>query len=245
MDNKHLFAIYWQAVEKYANEKTVCLGDQQLYQRIVKILRLTEDDKIILFNKKINIHFKIIDINKKEVFLELISIHKNKEFKNKISVFICLIKKDAFEQAIYNCVEMGATVIQPIVTQKSHYKKFVKNDLDRLNKILISAAEQSKNFNFPELNDPIDFACLKNEFQNKNTSKIYFDANGQKIDLVLKEVSKSNDFILMTGPEGDLTNNEKELLKENKFIFCALTPTILRSQTAISLAIGIFRSYFD
>jgi len=46
----------------------------------------------------------------------------------------------------------------------------------------------------------------------------------------------------MIGPEGDLTAQEKELLKERGVQFLRLTPTILRAQQAVVVAMGIFRS---
>jgi len=46
----------------------------------------------------------------------------------------------------------------------------------------------------------------------------------------------------MVGPEEDLTNQKKEQLKQAKFLFCALTPTVLRSSQAIALGSGIIRS---
>ncbi len=45
------------------------------------------------------------------------------------------------------------------------------------------------------------------------------------------------------GPEGDLTKEEKAYLKEQGFLFCALTPTVLRAQQAVALGLGILRSY--
>ncbi|HEB41963.1 MAG TPA: hypothetical protein ENI08_03015 [Candidatus Dependentiae bacterium] len=48
--------------------------------------------------------------------------------------------------------------------------------------------------------------------------------------------------MLMVGSEGDLTEQEKEQPRETTFLFCALTPTVLRSSQAIALGSGIIRS---
>ena len=45
------------------------------------------------------------------------------------------------------------------------------------------------------------------------------------------------------GPEGDLTLEEKAYLKQLGFVFCALTPTVLRAQQAVALGLGVLRSY--
>jgi RsmE family RNA methyltransferase len=55
-------------------------------------------------------------------------------------------------------------------------------------------------------------------------------------------VKRAGATVLFVGPEGDLTDQEKVLLKQNGFIFCALTPTILRACEAIALGAGVVRS---
>ena len=40
----------------------------------------------------------------------------------------------------------------------------------------------------------------------------------------------------------DLTEQEKNLLQDQGFLFCALTPTILRAQQAVALSAGLIRS---
>jgi 16S rRNA U1498 N3-methylase RsmE len=52
----------------------------------------------------------------------------------------------------------------------------------------------------------------------------------------------SGNILLLVGPEGDLTLEEKEIVRANKFIFCALTPTIMRAVQATGLAAGFVRS---
>ena len=43
----------------------------------------------------------------------------------------------------------------------------------------------------------------------------------------------------MIGPEGDLTMQEKDLLKERDVQFLRLTPTVLRAQQAVAVSMGI------
>jgi len=46
----------------------------------------------------------------------------------------------------------------------------------------------------------------------------------------------------MFGPEGGLTKQEEDLLKENDFEFYVLTPTVLRSVEAVAVGLGSVRS---
>ncbi len=74
--------------------------------------------------------------------------------------------------------------------------------------------------------------------------KIYFDPTGESLSDIIARVKKISptSIIVMVGPEGDLTDQEKEQLRQEKFLFCALTPTVLRSSQAIALGSGIIRS---
>jgi len=48
-------------------------------------------------------------------------------------------------------------------------------------------------------------------------------------------------IMLVVGPEGDLTVDEKKLLSSAHYTACSLTPTVLRSEEAATLAAGIIR----
>ncbi len=52
----------------------------------------------------------------------------------------------------------------------------------------------------------------------------------------------SDALVICSGPEGDLTCEEKRMLADANFLFCALTPTVLRAQQAVAVGLGSFRS---
>ena len=247
--NKHEFAIFFQSIDDFQVDELIKIDQEQIYHRIIRVLRLQINDHIILFNKDINAIAKILSIEKK--YLTLCILNKNNNIKNKpkITMLISVLKREAFQEAIYSCVETGINVIQPILTHKVHLTKFDQKEFDRFQGVVISAAEQSKNFDFSDFNKPISFQDLIAQLDKReNVIKIYFDVQGQNIldviNLILeKSLDKSlEEIFLMVGPEGDLTQEEKNILKGAQFKFCSLTTTILRAQSAVALASGIFRS---
>jgi 16S rRNA U1498 N3-methylase RsmE len=74
--------------------------------------------------------------------------------------------------------------------------------------------------------------------------KIYCDPQGVPLVQCIEQVHalKPATLVIMSGPEADLTQPEKSMLRSKGVIFCALTPTILRSFQAITLSAGIFRA---
>lgn len=238
--DKHEFAIYFENLDfNLANELIVT--DKDLYHRIVNILRLKLSERLILFNQNINILTQISEISKKFIKLQIIEKHDNKKLSPEITMLVSVLKRESFEEAIYYCVELGANVIQPVITQKVHFKNWQEKEWQRLQRIIISAAEQSKNFNFPTIQEPLKLDEIIKSLDT-HSLKIFFDSNGQNFTEISYKFSKCKELILLTGPEGDLTPQEKETLHKAQFQFCKLTPTILRAQTAVSLALGLFRT---
>ena len=106
---------------------------------------------------------------------------------------------------------------------------------------MIAAAEQSKQFIIPTMHMVID---LKDWKPQGSSYSIFFDGGGTPLKEVLHDLDRQVDeFIACVGPEGDLTKEEKHQLKDQGFIFCALTPTILRAKQSIAVGLGVLRFY--
>ena len=67
--SKHLFALY---LEDYSSDKKeLIIKDPLIYHRITRVLRLSENEELIIFNKKFNVLSKIKIIDKKTIILVL------------------------------------------------------------------------------------------------------------------------------------------------------------------------------
>lgn len=247
MLNSHEFALYFLGVTNIALEKlnSFRLINKNLVNRITKVLRLKESESLILFSSNYNIQVTIENISKKELVLKINNISENKKIKPVVIYGLPILKKQSFEQAVYSLVELGAQIIQPLITQKTQHKWIEKNtekEYERLNKIIIAACEQAKQFNVPQLNKILTLSTwLKSLDKNNN---IFFDPEGESSFQVIKELKKSKpkELILLSGPEASLTDKEKEILLNYNFKFCSLTPTILRATEAVTVALGLIRS---
>lgn len=247
-NNKHEFAFYLENTSSITRSLSVgnelVIDDKIIYHRISHVLRLNTDDIFFIFDHSQHIKFQLQHFEKKRYITgKIVEKNKNKILKPTIEFWLPLLKKDNFEMALYTLVELGVQSIQPVITEKSQPVSDLQKRYTRYQKIILSAAEQSKNFAFPILNKNMSLRDLLHR-NNNNNKKIYFDPAGDTLWDVISTI-KSNSYdklCLMVGPEGDLLKKEKELLKENKFMFCKLTPTILRSFQAITVGLGAFRS---
>ncbi len=247
LNEKHLFALHHtDLIEEIGSAsvgKEVIIADPDLAHRVVSILRLSVGESFILFDR--NIHATVSlsgSVKNKLVKVILSEKNKNSRALPEIIFLLPLLKKEALETALYSLTEMGITTIQLIDTQKSQ-QRWGQKEFERAQKIIIAAAEQSKNFCYPQLHAPQSISSSLDKLP-RESKKLFFDPAGVHIALPLAELKNAKlPIILAIGPEGDLTAQEKELLKQTGFTFSALTPTILRACQAAALAAGILRSY--
>ncbi len=241
--NIHEFALYVTDLPGLKPGTLYTLKDQDLIHRMLHVLRLQQDDQFILFSRT---HAFVCTINtylKKELIINIITPKQVSKIMPVINVFLPMLKRTALEEALYSCTELGAQVIQLIYTDKTPHTKVQPKDLERYQRIIISAAEQCKHFCFPELRAPIMLEkALKNI--NPNVLNIFGDPEGNSYTTLLDAKNPLNckEITILVGPEGDLTPEEKLALKEYNFNFVHLTPTILRAQQALTVLLGIIRS---
>ncbi|MFZ5953691.1 MAG: RsmE family RNA methyltransferase [Candidatus Dependentiae bacterium] len=245
---KHEFALYYPHLSDYnVTSGVITLTDKELTHRISSILRLQVNETVILFNKDIYVHLTLQAIARNRIDAIVNAIHKNKPIEPYITALIPLLKKDALETLFYHLVELGITCYQIVTTQKVQRSWQGEKEYQRLENIMIAAAEQSKNFFIPHsLGQPKPLSAVIEEYNSKpiQLTKIFFDVDGQRISELFPQLTQSNHFLITVGPEGDLTDAEKRLLKEHNFYTCRLTPTILRSWQAATIGIGTIRSFF-
>lgn len=248
----HIFAFYTEFVNFIVKNRSCFdiqeITDPMLIYRIANVLKLEKNNIIILFDSQYNILCKIIGIEfKKKVIIELVNIEPNIAIEPKITALLPILKKEAFEDAIYYLTQLGVQNIQILLTEKTHKLINIRPDNNRIKKIMIAAAEQSKQFILPNLLDniPLDIYLLSNLLDKKdNNINLFFDPAGNKFLDIINTINsiKIDHIFALVGPEGDLTEKEKAKLAEYNFNFCALTKTILRTQDAILLGFGTLRS---
>jgi RsmE family RNA methyltransferase len=241
---QHIFAFYYPTVTHMGctHGTQYCINDHILCHRIMHVVRLHHGDPFILFDQHMHIGCVLGDIHKKSIQFTVTSHQCNTVHVPHITVLLPLLKKDAFEETLYAATELGANVIQLIMTKKGQRLFGGTKEFERIYRILQAAAEQSKNFSYPKVLDPVPFEQAIMGFQG--AIKIFFDPDGCQLYDVIRSIQSNivGHIVILAGPEGDLTTEEKCLVRKNDFIFCRLTPTILRAQQAFVVSMATLRS---
>lgn len=231
-NNVHEFALFFAALAE--TKDTFTIKDSDTVQRITNVLRLKPGGVVILFNKTHHAQFTCSLFSRKEVSGTLSALQKNKKVTPHITVLLPLLKRDALESAVYGLTECGGNSVQLITTEKVQRKWQGQKELERLQRIIISAAEQSKHFSFPNILAPIN---LQEAVQKLEGIPLLFaDTKGKKLPPLT-----SQKIVLLVGPEGDLSASEKEFITQKNALFFKLTPTILRAQQAAIIALSLLR----
>lgn len=227
--NNHCFSFYYAELSSCKFPSCV-ITDSTLVHRLANIMRYQMGDVCMLFDKVHHVYAQIVWISKKEIHISCGTKELNAKIEPELVLFLPLLKKDALEQAVYNSVVAGVSAIQLIVTEKCHRKHITTSERERLQKIIIAACEQSKYYMVPPLYETktLHDACST----YKNYKKYYTDFDGESLTRLTEK------SVIMVGPEGDLTVEEKKYMQDQGAYFFVLTPTVLRSQEAVLVAVA-------
>jgi len=249
-NNNHEFAFYTENItdilSAFSEHDKVIIKNPEISHRLAHIIRAQKNDVFILFDRTNNITLELIEIiKKKQITAKIVTKQKNTIITPTINFILPLLKREYFETSLYTLTELGANSITTVITKKSQQKWQTQKANKRFLHIITAAAEQSKNFAFPELKHPAHLHEYVHNAKLENSIYIFFDPEGEDLDTVIQKINtKSYENInLMIGPEGDLANEEKNMVQNKGFIFCKLTPTVLRSCQAVAVGLGAFRSF--
>ena len=206
--------------------------DKSQSHYVSKVMRLKEKEVFSLFNSSGEWEAKISNITKSIVEFNVTKQLRHKENTKDLWLAVSPIKSNYFNFMIQKATELGVTKFLPIIFERTIVRKINK---ERLEKVIIEAAEQSNRITVPSIEDP---QKLKS-FLNNDMDLIFTDLNtaNTKIDLT-KLTTKPTCVII--GPEGDFSEEEREeILKFNGVQPIKINENILRSETAVISALSI------
>ncbi len=210
-------------------------------KHIVKVLRKNVGDKINIINGKGFLFIaEIEEIKKNTVSLKVIKKEKKeKQHKYNLHLAIAPTKNiNRFEWFLEKATEIGINEITPIICSRSERKKV---NLERCNRIIISAIKQSMKFYRPKLNSPISFIdFIDKEYPGE---KYIAHCLNQKKHKIIK--SKNLSHLILIGPEGDFSENEISQAINKKFKPTTLGNSRLRTETAGVVATQTLNLLFE
>jgi 16S rRNA (uracil1498-N3)-methyltransferase len=207
--------------------------DKSQSHYVSKVMRVKMSEIFSLFNNSGEWEAKILNISKSIVEFNITKQLRQKESTKELWLAFSPIKSNYFNFMIQKATELGVTKFIPIIFERTIVRKINK---ERLEKVIIEAAEQSNRINVPSIEEPQN---LKDFLSNKKMDLIFTDLNSQnkKIDL---EKLTSNPTCVIIGPEGDFSEQEREQIIAFEGVQpIKINENILRSETAVISALSI------
>ena len=206
--------------------------DKSQSHYVSKVMRLKEKEVFSLFNSSGEWEAKILNITKTIVEFNVTKQLRQKENTKDLWLAFSPIKSNYFNFMIQKATELGVTKFLPIIFERTIVRKINK---ERLEKVIIEAAEQSNRITVPIIEEP---QKLKN-FLSNDMDLIFTDLNSANTKIDLKKLTTKPTCVIV-GPEGDFSEQEREeILKFNGVQSIKINENILRSETAVISALSI------
>ena len=207
--------------------------DKSQSHYVNKVMRVKENEVFSLFNSSGEWEAKILSISKNIVEFNITKQLRQKETTKELWLAFSPIKSNYFNFMIQKATELGVTKFLPIVFDRTIVRKINK---ERLEKVIIEAAEQSNRINVPSIEEP---QSLNSFLKNSKMDLIFTDLNTSNTKIDLNQLT-SNPTCVIIGPEGDFSEVERQkILEFNGVQAIKINENILRSETAVISAISI------
>jgi len=207
--------------------------DKSQSHYISKVMRIKENEIFSLFNSNGEWEAKILTISKTLVEFSVTKQLRQKENPKELWLAFSPIKSNYSNFMIQKATELGVTKFFPIIFDRSIVRKINK---ERLEKVIIEAAEQSNRIQVPKIEN---CQSLKNFISSNDVDIILTDINTNN-KLVDKNKLTKNPTCIIVGPEGDFSESERvQILSYNSVQAIKINENILRSETAVISALSI------
>ena len=150
------------------------------------------------------------------------------------------IKKTPADYLTQKATELGARVLQPVVTRRTIVTRV---NTERMRANAIEAAEQSGRLSVPEVREPQSFDKLLAGWPNER--RILFCDEAGEAPPIAKALgdASSGPWAVLTGPEGGFDPAERAALRALPFVTpVSLGARILRADTAALAALALWQA---
>ena len=206
--------------------------DKSQSHYVAKVMRIKENEVFSLFNNSGEWEVKILNITKNIVEFNVTKQLRQKENIKELWLAFSPIKLNYLNFMIQKATELGVTKFLPVIFERTIVRKINK---ERLEKVIIEAAEQSNRITVPSIEDPQKLkSFLKNDME-----LIFTDLNTTNTKIDIKKLTTKPTCVII-GPEGDFSEQEREEILEFKGVqSIKINENILRSETAVISALSI------
>ena len=154
--------------------------DKSQSHYVTKVMRIKIGEIFSLFNSSGEWEAKILTLSKSIVEFNITKQLRQKESTKEMWLAFSPIKSNYFNFMIQKATELGVTKFLPIVFDRTIVRKINK---ERLEKVIIEAAEQSNRINVPSIENT---QSLTDFLNNKKMDLIFTDLNSHNLGYIMR-----------------------------------------------------------
>ena len=217
-------------------------ADQAHY--LLHVMRRAVGDAVALFNGRDGEwEAEIVEVRKKKCTLRARRRVREQGPRPDLWLLFAPLKQARLDYLIQKATEMGAGVIQPVVTARTQVARL---KTERLAANAIEAAEQCGLTSVPEILDPVPLGRLLADWETRAPGRlILFCDEGMAAAsplAVLQQADRERPWAILIGPEGGFDEEERRRLHARPdTLAVSLGPRIMRADTAAVAAMAAFQ----
>jgi 16S rRNA (uracil1498-N3)-methyltransferase len=220
-----------------ATGQSVTLEDDVL-NYVSRVLRLKPGMQVAVFNGQGGEYTgTITELHKRNGVIEIGEFHAvNVESALEITLVQGISRGERMDYTLQKATELGVTRIAPVFCERTVVNlkgERLESRLHHWRGVIRSACEQSGRDLLPELLMP---CSLEVWLENDDAEQRLLLHPGS--DKSLRDVVPAINSSLLVGPEGGLSDTERELALRSGYTACRLGPRILRTETAAVAALA-------
>ena len=211
------------------------------FNYLANVLRMEDGHEVLIFNGRDGEwRARLTFPSKKKITLIPLEQTRPQPETSDLHYLFAPLKVGRLDYLVQKAVEMGAGIIQPVMTQHVQGKI---TSIERLRANALEAAEQCGILAIPDVREPIKLTQIL-ETWPKDRRIIYCDEGAESNNplQILRDITERH-LALLIGPEGGFSEEERNLLRSLDFVTAIpLGPRILRADTAAVAALAVVQA---
>ncbi|PII39669.1 16S rRNA methyltransferase [Sinorhizobium meliloti CCBAU 01290] len=213
---------------------------REQFNYLINVLRLGEGSSLLVFNGRDGEwRAEIAMPSRKQAVLVAVEQTRPQPAPCDLVYLFAPLKVGRLDYLVQKAVEMGAGVLQPVMTQHVQGKI---GSLERVRANVIEAAEQCGVLGIPAVEEPRK--PRTSSWLAARPAIVFCDeGNDSQNPLPILEGIAERRLALLIGPEGGFSEAERDLLRSRDFVTAIpLGPRILRADTAAVAAMAVIQA---
>ncbi|WP_439616515.1 16S rRNA (uracil(1498)-N(3))-methyltransferase [Shinella sp.] len=216
-------------------------ASKEHFHYLSNVLRMANGDAVLLFNGRDGEWQATLSLpTRKRLLLTPVEQTRPQPAPSDLHYLFAPLKVGRLDYLVQKAVEMGAGVLQPVMTQHVQGKI---TSIERLEANAVEAAEQCGILAIPTVAAPRKLDDLLAKWPRERRIIFCDEGHGSQNPLPALQAIEERKLALLVGPEGGFSDEERALLRSLDFVTAIpLGPRILRADTAAVAAMAVIQA---